>query len=195
MKLITYLTVLPGLLMLAMAAYLHSGSSADKYGYSFFIYTFIWLVVVLSQYGKMGAFDGIYRKWKKIKNTQDGVALEGLTYKDMFRFRKFEQIRKKKIQNGEVSNGFTIEQFGSLGCIFYSDDKTHTVASVAILNDHHLITIPLIFSTLVGRFADNVDAPRIKKMFYDWARDNGYEIEHLLVMPSRGYRLYDPEQE
>jgi hypothetical protein len=78
--------------------------------YSLLIASILYLAVYMPQYGKILAFDGIYRKWKKMKKTQNGVALEGKIYRDMYRFKEFEHYRKKQIQNGEVSYGFTIEQ-------------------------------------------------------------------------------------
>ena len=116
-----------------------------------------------------------------------------ITFRDIRNLKKLKLDREKQIQNGEVTEGFSIVQKGSLGCVFYSKGSTHTFTYVLVVNEVYLITIPLMFSTSVNRLYKSIDTLHIKEMFANWANVNGYSIEHLLL--NYRWRDFDPENE
>ena len=151
----------------------------------------IWVFVVLSQYNRFDVFYGIYRRWKKSEDETEKEALGVITLKDVYKLENLKKERKEHVISGKIVSGFTVVARGSLGCVFYSAEKTHTYVYVVIVDPNHLITIPLMFSSPIYPKSSRIDEPKIKKLFSQWANDNEIKIEHLLFY-DRG-RSYDPE--
>jgi len=155
-------------------------------------YMLTWLTIVLSQYNKYNIFYGIYRKWKKSENEAEKETLGVITFKDIRALKKLKQDRKTLILRNKAIPGFSIVKNGSLGCVFYSNEKIHTYVYVVILDSNHLITIPLMFDSSVHFKILRFNKPNVIKLFLHWADDNSVRIEHLQLY-NRG-RSYDPEE-
>lgn len=158
-----------------------------------FLYIVPWLVIAFSQYNNFILFNSIYREWKKTDDIEKKKVLECIMFKNIYNLKKFKQDRKKNIKSGNVKDGFTIIENGSLGCVFYSQEKINTYTYIIIIETHHIITIPLMFDDSIYPKFSKVDRKYVKNLFLNWADENGYKVERLLYYDDG--IIYDPESQ
>lgn len=156
-----------------------------------FLYILPWLLLTFSQYNNFILLNSIYRAWGKTDDIERKEVLGCITYKNIYHLKKFKQDRKKDIKAGNIIDEFTFVDNGTLGCIFYGHGKTNTYTYVIIIGKNTIITIPPMFGSSIYPQFSSVDTNYVKKLFSDWADENGYKIEHLLLY--KRDISYDPD--